>query len=76
MLKKWYFSGKKNNFQFVFSQGDSGGPLVQYDSHGKATQVGVVSFVHSDGCASGNPSGYVRTESYLDWIVQNTGLDL
>lgn len=55
-------------------QGDSGGPLVVYDSAGTPTQIGVVSFVHVDGCASGNPSGYVRTESYLDWIRENTGV--
>lgn len=56
-------------------QGDSGGPLVQFDSNGEATHVGIVSFVNNAGCASGNPSGYVRTESYLDWINENTGLN-
>ncbi|KAI7815053.1 Serine protease, partial [Rhyzopertha dominica] len=55
--------------------GDSGGPLVVYDSSGRATQVGVVSFVHRAGCASGNPSGYVRTEPYLSWISTNTGIN-
>ncbi|KAI7815051.1 Serine protease, partial [Rhyzopertha dominica] len=37
--------------------GDSGGALVSYNAAGTATQVGVVSFVHNTGCASGNPSG-------------------
>jgi len=50
--------------------GDSGGPLVQ-----GSTQVGVVSFVHVDGCASGQPSGYTRTESFLSWISSNTRMD-
>lgn len=50
--------------------------MIAYGASGNVTQVGVVSFVHRDGCASGNPSGYVRTEAYLDWISANTGLDL
>ncbi|KAK4874416.1 hypothetical protein RN001_013776 [Aquatica leii] len=49
--------------------GDSGGPLVQIDADGKAHHVGVVSFVHIQGCASGNPSGYARTQHYVDWIL-------
>ncbi|KAI4465909.1 chymotrypsin-related [Holotrichia oblita] len=55
--------------------GDSGGPLIDV-SGGSLRQVGVVSFVSSAGCASGHPSGYVRTESFLDWIAQNTGLNV
>ncbi|XP_017785356.1 PREDICTED: serine protease 53-like [Nicrophorus vespilloides] len=55
--------------------GDSGGPLVVIEN-GEATHVGVVSFVHIAGCASGNPSGYVRTESFLDWIHDNTGISV
>lgn len=61
---------------FLFVQGDSGGPLVQFDLNGIATHVGIVSFVSDDGCASGNPSGYVRTESFLDWIHEKTGIDV
>lgn len=58
-----------NNFQ-----GDSGGPLVKLNSDGSATHVGVVSFVHINGCASGNPSGYVRTASLRSWITENSGV--
>ena len=54
--------------------GDSGGPLVQYDKSGEATQIGVVSFVHVDGCASGNPSGYSRTAYFRNWIKSTTGV--
>nr|CAD7429932.1 unnamed protein product [Timema monikensis] len=36
--------------------GDSGGPLV-ITQEGSYLQIGVVSFVSSAGCASGNPSG-------------------
>jgi len=52
--------------------GDSGGPLV--DLSGSAVQVGVVSFGHVDGCASGQPSGYTRTGVYRSWIRENTGV--
>lgn len=61
---------------YILLQGDSGGPLVVYSATGTATQVGVVSFVHVAGCASGNPSGYVRTESYLRWIHEHTGVSI
>jgi len=58
--------------------GDSGGPLIQKsmkkDAGDKWTQVGVVSFVSSNGCESGDPDGFARTEYYLDWIMQNTGI--
>jgi len=38
------------------------------------TQIGVISFVSSIGCASGNPSGYARVSYFVDWIKLNTGL--
>jgi len=37
-------------------------------------QVGVVSFGSSAGCEVGYPAGFTRTESYLDWISQETGI--
>ncbi|KAK4874415.1 hypothetical protein RN001_013775 [Aquatica leii] len=49
--------------------GDSGGPLIRVDENGRARHVGVISFVHIQGCASGNPSGYSRTQFYGDWIL-------
>ncbi|KAF5293456.1 hypothetical protein FQA39_LY02941 [Lamprigera yunnana] len=52
--------------------GDSGGPLVKYYD-GIPQHIGVVSFVHDLGCASGNPSGYARTASYIPWIENHTG---
>jgi len=54
-------------------QGDSGGALV-IRSGNTITQIGVVSFVSSAGCASGNPSGYARVTSFRNWIRQHTGL--
>ncbi|KAI7815052.1 Serine protease, partial [Rhyzopertha dominica] len=56
------------------SVGDSGGALVTTTASGNIIQVGVVSFVHTAGCGSGNPSGYVRTESFLSWIHLHTGI--
>jgi len=51
-------------------QGDSGGALVI--NNGGYTQIGVVSFVSSAGCASGYPSGYARVSYFRDWIRTNT----
>lgn len=50
--------------------GDSGGPLTVDDT----LHIGVVSFVSGRGCASGDPSGYARTTSFLGWIRQATGI--
>lgn len=52
-------------------QGDSGGPLALESSQ---LLIGVTSFVSSAGCASGNPAGFVRVTSYLDWIKSHTGI--
>nr|XP_019525619.2 collagenase-like isoform X1 [Aedes albopictus] len=54
-------------------QGDSGGPLV-IDESGSYIQIGVVSFVSNRGCSTGDPSGYIRVASYLNWISQHTGI--
>ncbi|XP_055599208.1 collagenase-like [Uranotaenia lowii] len=49
--------------------GDSGGPVV-YNN----VQIGVISFVHSAGCQSGNPFGHVRVASLRQWILDVTGI--
>lgn len=54
--------------------GDSGGPLVTYESGSGWKQIGVISFVTSHACESGNPSGYIRATSFLEWILQNAGI--
>ncbi|XP_053686239.1 collagenase-like [Sabethes cyaneus] len=56
-------------------QGDSGGPLV-IKENGNYMQIGIVSFVSNRGCSTGDPSGYIRTASYLQWIAQQTGVQL
>lgn len=54
-----------------------GGPLVMYDNNlGDNIQIGVVSFVSSRGCEAEDPAGFVRVTSYLDWIRQNTGIQI
>ncbi|XP_058462610.1 collagenase-like isoform X2 [Malaya genurostris] len=56
-------------------QGDSGGPLVVKENE-SYVQIGIVSFVSNRGCSTGDPSGYIRTASYVHWIAQQTGVQL
>jgi len=70
---KTYRTFRNQHFWAIMFQGDSGGALV-VPSSGGFTQIGVVSFVSSAGCASGYPSGYARVTSFVDWIRSNTGL--
>ncbi|KAJ8918109.1 hypothetical protein NQ315_011566 [Exocentrus adspersus] len=49
--------------------GDSGAPLVVGN-----VQVGLLSFLTSQGCESNYPSGYTRISYYRTWINQNTDL--
>ncbi|KAJ3649444.1 hypothetical protein Zmor_021186 [Zophobas morio] len=53
--------------------GDSGGPVV-IDADSNPVHVAVVSFVSTEGCESGAPSGYTRTAFFRDWIQENTGV--
>ncbi|XP_058457220.1 brachyurin-like [Malaya genurostris] len=56
--------------------GDSGGPLTIVDDDGLTVQVGVTSFVHSNGCVTSFPAGFVRTSHYLTWIGESTDVVL
>jgi secreted trypsin-like serine protease len=60
--------------------GDSGGPLNMKAEVTKAgqqwKQVGIVSFGASAGCEVGYPAGFTRVESYLEWIMSETGMQL
>ncbi|XP_063900803.1 brachyurin-like [Zophobas morio] len=53
--------------------GDSGGPVV-INAGSNPVHVAIASFVSTEGCESGAPSGYTRTAVYRDWIQNHTGL--
>lgn len=65
----------KNNHNTGACMGDSGGALV-LGKHGVVTQIGIVSFVSSRGCAYGDPSGYTNVGKYLDWIEKVSGIPI
>ena len=44
------------------------------DADSNPVHVAVVSFVSTEGCESGAPSGYTRTAFFRDWIQENTGV--
>jgi hypothetical protein len=44
--------------------------------NGTPVLTGVVSFVSIRGCAYGDPSGFTRVGSYLQWISDNTGIKI
>jgi len=58
--------------------GDSGGSLNmrQAGAENKWTQVGVASFVSSNGCESGDPHGFTRVAYFGQWIESETGLKM
>merc|ERR1712098_378497 len=84
------FVGEKRNFDDICGiendghdprgkgtcNGDSGGPLGYYDeTRERWIEVGIVSFGASAGCEVGYPSGFTRTNYYLDWIKDQAGID-
>lgn len=66
------FISTKSDFLF---KGDTGGALLSYENETEIL-VGVASFVSGRGCESQDPSGFIRIESYVDWInqvIENVG---
>jgi len=55
-------------------EGDSGGPLV-YQWHNVSYLIGLTSFGSAMGCELGTPTVYTRITSYLEWIMDETGLE-
>jgi len=56
--------------------GDSGGPLGHYDAASERwIEVGIVSFGAASGCELGYPGGFTRTNYYLDWILDQAGIN-
>ena len=54
--------------------GDSGSGLTT--SGLNPVVIGVTNFISAAGCAAGLPQGFVRVGSYLDWIRDETGLQI
>merc|ERR1719187_3167331 len=56
--------------------GDSGGPLGHYDAASERwIEVGIGSFGAASGCELGYPGGFTRTNYYLDWILDQAGIN-
>lgn len=55
--------------------GDSGGPLM-YQDNGTQILAAMVSFVSGRGCDYGDPQGFTRIGSYLDFISNTTNIPL
>lgn len=47
--------------------GDGGGALV-LNEYGTWTQIGIMSFIHQQGCEAGFPVGFTRITQHIDWI--------
>ncbi|KAJ3656363.1 hypothetical protein Zmor_015446 [Zophobas morio] len=54
--------------------GDTGSPLIQFQNAFTPTVIGVSAFISGNGCESTDPSGFIRTFLYLDWIKNVTGI--
>ncbi|XP_058837325.1 collagenase-like [Topomyia yanbarensis] len=57
-------------------QGDSGAPLTIVDADGITTQIGVFAFHSILGCDSGRAAVFTRMSAYLNWIDQNSDVEV
>jgi secreted trypsin-like serine protease len=64
----------EGNYNEGSCYGDTGSGLLQDIGKGYMMHVGIASFLSANGCESTDPSGYVRTFSYRDWIKNITGV--
>ncbi|XP_026333811.1 collagenase-like [Hyposmocoma kahamanoa] len=55
--------------------GDSGGGLTVVDDDGEISQVGISSFVSSQGCHVIIPAGFARPGHYHSWYTEVTGIN-
>lgn len=55
-------------------EGDSGGPLV-YQWRNVSYLIGLTSFGNAMGCELGSPTVHTRITSYLEWIMEEVGLE-
>jgi trypsin len=49
---------------------------VVYEHDGDPTEVGIVSFIASEGCSAGFPAGFTRISEYLDWLEKHAGITI
>ncbi|XP_001662704.2 collagenase [Aedes aegypti] len=56
--------------------GDTGAPLTIVDADGITTQVGVFSFNSILGCESGRAAVFTRMSAYLNWIAENSDVEI
>ncbi|CAB3370473.1 Hypothetical predicted protein [Cloeon dipterum] len=57
--------------------GDSGGPMTVFESDGKATQIGIASFVSTRGrCQHTHAHGFTRVTEFLYWVERNAGVKI
>lgn len=55
--------------------GDFGGAISIRSGTDEPILIGVNSFISLTGCMGGNPNGFTRTTSFLDWIHNVTGIE-
>jgi hypothetical protein len=55
-------------------KGDTGSAILQDMGKMYVEVVGIASFLSGNGCESTDPSGYIRTYPYRDWIKSVAGL--
>ncbi|XP_053687248.1 collagenase-like [Sabethes cyaneus] len=57
-------------------RGDSGAPLTVLGEDGIPTQIGLFTFHSSFGCITRLPAVFTRLSSYLDWIEENSDVEV
>lgn len=56
--------------------GDDGGPLIATDEFGMEKQIGIASFGYVAGCASNYPYVYTKLTEFLQWISDNSDVQI
>jgi len=47
---------------------------VIFEHDGEPTEVGITSFIASDGCEAGYPAGFTRVSEFIDWLELHAGI--
>ncbi|XP_068903460.1 brachyurin-like [Tenebrio molitor] len=64
----------EGNYNEGSCYGDTGSAILQDMGKMYVEVVGIASFLSGNGCESTDPSGYIRTYPYRDWIKSVAGL--